>query len=201
LTREAIAEAALRQLDERGPHAFSVRRLAADLGVTATATYWHARDRREVLDWVVELVLEGVEAPGDGPWDERAAGLLRLLRRRLLEHPNAIDLLHHDGRYAPAIARVGNDLLVLVVEGGFEGDQAVQLFWHLLTHLMGSLAIARAGAPVDPAGATSQALAAVPPERLAAGMAPYFFGALDRDDLFEQGIRLILSSLPGRRAG
>jgi hypothetical protein len=26
-------------------------------------------------------------------------------------------------------------------------------------------------------------------------------GALDRDDLFEQGIRLILSSLPGRRAG
>jgi TetR/AcrR family tetracycline transcriptional repressor len=53
LTRDQVVETAIRLLDENGLDALTLRRLAAELGVSAPTLYWHVRDKRELLDLMV----------------------------------------------------------------------------------------------------------------------------------------------------
>lgn len=202
VTKEAITAAALEQIDARGADAFSMRRLATDLGVTTMAPYWHARNREEVLDWVVELVLEKVEVgpPLTGTWAEKIEELLAGVRSRFLEHPNVVDLLR--GRFVPAFVRVSNELILLITEGGFTGEARVLAFGVLMTHFEGSLLIARTthGFP-HPADEqrSLEALSWIPPDRID----PSVHGDFQRFDLpqdeqFRAGIRMLLGGLGAR---
>ncbi|MDJ1131789.1 TetR/AcrR family transcriptional regulator [Streptomyces iconiensis] len=69
LDREKITSAAVRLLDTEGLAKFSMRRLAAELGVTAMSVYWYV-DRKDDL---LELALDAVEGELDVP-DPEAEG-------------------------------------------------------------------------------------------------------------------------------
>jgi len=202
VTKEAITAAALAQIDERGAAAFSMRQLATDLGVTTMAPYWHARNRQEVLDWVVELVLEKVEVapPLTGTWDEKIEELLAGVRMRFLEHPNVVDLLR--GRYVPAFVRVSNELILLITEGGFTGEERVLSFGVLMTHFEGSLLIARTtnGFPHPADESRSlEALSWIPPDRIDPSVHGDFRSFdLPQDEQFRVGIRMLLDSMVAR---
>ena len=49
LTREKIIEAAMEMLDREGEKGFSMRKLAADLGVDPMAIYHHHSSRRTLI--------------------------------------------------------------------------------------------------------------------------------------------------------
>lgn len=79
LDREKVIDTAVALLDREGPAKFSMRRLAAELGVTAMSVYWYVDSKDDLL----ELALDAVEgeldlpaAPLDGgpPDAEGAAG-------------------------------------------------------------------------------------------------------------------------------
>lgn len=205
VTKDAIARAALAQIDARGAAAFSMRRLAADLGVTTMAPYWHARNKEEVLDWVVEAVLEQVEVPPplEGTWAHKIEEHLSAVRARFLEHPNVVDLLR--GRYIPAFVRMSNELILLITEGGFTGRERVLAFGVLMTHFEGSLLIARTTngfpAPADERRSL-EALSWVSPDRIDPTVhADFQQFDLTQDEQFRAGIRMLLDGLQARTRG
>jgi len=83
--RTAWIDAGLRALADGGPDAVRVDRLARALGVTRGSFYWHFKDRRALLEAMLDTwerrstdeVLERVEREGGDPRDKvRRAGML-----------------------------------------------------------------------------------------------------------------------------
>ncbi|HEY8451041.1 MAG: TetR/AcrR family transcriptional regulator C-terminal domain-containing protein [Micromonosporaceae bacterium] len=76
LTREAIVQTAVKLLRRDGLEALSLRKLAAELNVSAPTLYWHIGSKRELLDLVAEELVRGhrngpPDRPADGqPWWE-----------------------------------------------------------------------------------------------------------------------------------
>jgi AcrR family transcriptional regulator len=71
LTRERVLRAAVELADERGLDALSMRKLGQRLGVEAMSLYNHVADKDDLHTGMVELVLDEIEPPADGPdWKE-----------------------------------------------------------------------------------------------------------------------------------
>lgn len=91
LDRERITAASVRLLDAEGLAKFSMRRLAAELGVTAMSVYWYVDSKDDLL----ELALDAVEGeidlpdPADGgtPWQSQLRQLADSYRSLFNEHP------------------------------------------------------------------------------------------------------------------
>ena len=88
LSRRVIVLAAIAIVDAEGLPALTMRHLAGDLGVAATAIYWHLRTRDEVLRGMLEHVVDEIEPPGAGnDWADDARSVCRSMRAMLVRHP------------------------------------------------------------------------------------------------------------------
>lgn len=95
LTRDAIAEAALAQIDEHGLEALSMRKLGEVLGVEAMALYHHYPNKGQLLDAVMDRLVEEIDLP-DAPGAKPLERLRRYIsdwRGIALRHPRAYSLL------------------------------------------------------------------------------------------------------------
>lgn len=95
LTREAIAHAALARIDALGLDALSMRSLGAALGVEGMALYHHYRNKAELLDDVLDLLLDEIEAAlsGAGAPLQRLRRAFEEVRQLAIRHPHAFWLL------------------------------------------------------------------------------------------------------------
>ena len=76
LTRDLIVRAATHLLDEAGADEFSMRRLAAALGVDPMAVYRHLPGRAAILHEVLEAAVAELPLPDPGsPWQKRVRAL------------------------------------------------------------------------------------------------------------------------------
>ncbi len=64
LDRERITAAAVRLLDADGPAKFSMRRLAAELSVTAMSVYWYVETKDDLLELALDSVFGEIRRPG-----------------------------------------------------------------------------------------------------------------------------------------
>src|SRR5687767_6236861 len=88
LTREAIIETATRLLRDGGVDALSMRQLAAELNVTATALYYHIGGKDELLDELFYQVLKKVEPHDEtAPWTVALEDLLVRIQYLAYEYP------------------------------------------------------------------------------------------------------------------
>ncbi|WP_405490737.1 TetR/AcrR family transcriptional regulator [Streptomyces sp. NBC_00096] len=90
LDRDRITVAAVRLLDAEGLARFSMRRLAAGLGVTAMSLYWYVDTKHDLLELALDSVLGELEEPAGPPpegWPGRLRSLARGYRRLIVEHP------------------------------------------------------------------------------------------------------------------
>ncbi|MCJ1678787.1 TetR/AcrR family transcriptional regulator C-terminal domain-containing protein [Streptomyces sp. APSN-46.1] len=90
LDRERITDATVRLLDAEGLARFSMRRLAAELGVTAMSLYWYVDTKHDLLELALdralgELALPAVSEPD--AWPGRLRALACGYRELLAEHP------------------------------------------------------------------------------------------------------------------
>ncbi|WP_030780380.1 TetR/AcrR family transcriptional regulator [Streptomyces sp. NRRL S-920] len=91
LDRDRITEASVRLLDAEGLAKFSMRRLAAELNVTAMSVYWYVDTKDDLLELALDAVcgemsLPGDEAP-DGAWRDQLRSLADEYRALLIRHP------------------------------------------------------------------------------------------------------------------
>ncbi|MEW2548858.1 TetR/AcrR family transcriptional regulator [Streptomyces sp. NPDC047002] len=112
LDRDRITEVSVRLLDAEGPEKFSMRRLAAELGVTAMSLYWYVDTKDDLLELSLDHVFgevsvpageEGEEGEGAGAaggggagWPERLRALAASYRSVFVRHPWASPLI---GKY------------------------------------------------------------------------------------------------------
>src|SRR5215472_18800688 len=95
LSRAAVVERGLAIGDEEGLEAVTIRRLAAELGVTPMALYWHFRNKDELLVGLADSIWAEIDVKVDteAPWIEQLRALLESLVGVLRAHPSATQLL------------------------------------------------------------------------------------------------------------
>src|SRR6266487_4405198 len=88
LTREQIITEALALLEENGPGALSMRRLADRLGVAPNALYTHVRGKADLIDGLIHQVYAGLtlKPESSGDWDQQLTTLSQDIRAYLLAH-------------------------------------------------------------------------------------------------------------------
>lgn len=94
LNKAQIRASALAIIDADGLAGFSMRKLAAALGVQAPSLYSHYRTKDELLQDVADDVMTGVDVSAFAAgWREGVLTWARSYRRALAAHPNIIPVL------------------------------------------------------------------------------------------------------------
>ncbi|MFJ9453516.1 TetR/AcrR family transcriptional regulator [Kitasatospora sp. NPDC101447] len=134
LTREVLAQAALRVLERDGLAGLSMRKVAAEVGVKAASLYWHVRNKEELLDLLNDAIMASAEPPPrEGDWRVQLRGYC--WRHRQLLHDNRDAAKVVAGRLAPGPHLFGllEDQLDRLREAGFSDAHAA-----LTTYLLSS---------------------------------------------------------------
>ncbi|MEU5307722.1 TetR/AcrR family transcriptional regulator C-terminal domain-containing protein [Streptomyces sp. NPDC021562] len=89
LDRERITSATVRLLDADGLDKFSMRRLAAELNVTAMSVYWYVDTKDDLLELALDAAFGELPLPdaAGGDWRAQLRALASEYRALLVRHP------------------------------------------------------------------------------------------------------------------
>ena len=90
LDRDRITGATVRLLDAEGMPKFSMRRLAAELNVTAMSVYWYVDTKDDLLELALDAAFGELPLPdpeSDEDWRDQLRTLAREYRSLLVRHP------------------------------------------------------------------------------------------------------------------
>jgi TetR/AcrR family transcriptional regulator, tetracycline repressor protein len=130
LSKAAVVERGLALADAEGLEAVTIRRLAADLGVTPMALYWHFRSKDELLAGLADRVWTeiDVDVDPDADWPAQLRGLLESLIRVLRTHPSASQLLFSGEKRTSEPAMIANEVALEVLHrAGFDAEHAAAI--------------------------------------------------------------------------
>lgn len=138
LTLERIVDAGVTLLDEHGVEGLTMRCLAQQLDVTATALYWHVKTKDDVLDLAVDRIFGDVPIPDvSDNWLEDIRVLARAWRGAMLRHPWAPRLVGRPMLGPNVLART-EFLQSALVRGGCRGLQLAVATRMLANYVIGA---------------------------------------------------------------
>jgi AcrR family transcriptional regulator len=203
LDRERVVAAALALVDRDGVERFSLRRLAAGLGVTPMAIYNHVQGRRDLLQAVADRVVAGVAYPAASrDWRRTLRGCFRALRHACLAHPGAVPLIESADALPAAVFRPMEITLTALRAAGLPPRDALRAYFLLTTFTLGQVGYQTRGWSRGVDAAAALAAGRVAPEafpavaRAAAGRGGWSF-----DAAFELGLEVIIAGLAQRARG
>jgi TetR/AcrR family transcriptional regulator, tetracycline repressor protein len=204
LSRELIIKEALALLDEHGPGALSMRRLADRLGVAPTALYTHVRGKADLIDGLVDEVYAGLTLEPDpsGDWTQQLATLSQEVREHLLAHPAIVPYAIQQPGLGPHSLRLGEAIYRVLRPAGFSDQAVVGTVYALLTYILGFVALEVPRAGTDPQTSDEFVrrmwafFAALPPGEFPhhVELAP-LLARISTDEQFQFGIRTFLAGL------
>jgi TetR/AcrR family transcriptional regulator, tetracycline repressor protein len=206
LTQEQVVRRAVELMAEAGLEALTLRRLAAELGVSAPTLYWHVRNKRQLLDLMAEALVSGAgrgTAPAPGqPWEEWLAQRARGQWRALTSRRDAALVVAGNRPTATTLPEV-EQVLASLVAVGFPPADALRTILAIGNYVIGCAVEHQAEAARDPdperdARLLEQA-AGLP--NLRAAMADLEGpGPAATDAGFEHGLALLIAGLRARHA-
>ncbi|MFE0461725.1 TetR/AcrR family transcriptional regulator [Kitasatospora sp. NPDC058965] len=125
LSREKIVASTLDLLDADGLRAFSMRRLAAELEVTAMSVYWYVDNKEQLLELALDAAFGDMAVPpleDHGDWRRHVYVMAHQYRRCFLRHPWATELI---GRYlaiGPNAMLMSTSAVSALAATGLTGD-------------------------------------------------------------------------------
>ena len=134
LRKERVLRAAMSLADRGGIDALSMRKLAQELGVEPMSLYNHVRDKEDILDGIVDVVISEIEVPTSGhDWKTSVRETIMAARTVLLRHPWAPRVL--ESRKNPSLATLQyfEAVMAILRRSGF----SVAMTHHAL-HVLGS---------------------------------------------------------------
>jgi AcrR family transcriptional regulator len=140
LAAQTIAAAAVGIADADGLEAISMRRLAAELGVSAMAAYRHVSGKDDVLEMMVDLVYGEVDVPDGAGWRETMRALASGIRAVMLEHPWLTRLPAAQAVYELTPNRLALEERVLAaLRGlGLDADTAMSVYRTVVAYVHGA---------------------------------------------------------------
>jgi AcrR family transcriptional regulator len=205
LNRDRVLRAAVRLADKGGIESVTMRRLGKALGVEAMSLYNHVRNKDDVLDGIVDLVLDEIELPANAEdWEAAVRRTAISGHEVLLRHPWACSLVM--SRFRPARVTYVNALLTTLREAGFSPATAYHGYHALDSHILG-FTLWELGHSLDTEGLEDAAAAYM--KQFPADEYPYLIehmqqhvdGSMrDGTSDFEFGLELVLDGLKRLRA-
>ena len=208
LTREEIIKEALALLDEHGPGALSMRRLADRLGVAPNALYYRVRGKADLVDGLIDQVYAGLDLEPDpsGDWSQQLTTLSQSIRAHLLAHPAVVPYALQQPGLGPHSLRLGEAIYDILRPAGFSDQAVVGTVYALLTYILGFVALEVPRAGTDPQTSDEFVrrmwafFAALPPGEFphTVELAP-LLARISTDDQFQFGIRTFLAGLQAQQ--
>lgn len=201
LSRPRIVRAALRLVDEKGLPALTMRALATELEVSPMALYNHVRDKDELVDLMVDLVLGEVDTSAvEGDWLTQLRGLVRNYHQALAAHHQLARVYSGRVRIGPHGLLLIERTIGLLLEGGFSPSEASDVFFALFTYTagfqqMGHIAPLHEGTSREKTGYYPP----LPPEQIPSiiTVGPHLDG-VHRPGRFDYGLDLLLAGLQAK---
>jgi AcrR family transcriptional regulator len=138
LTRERVLEGAVALADEIGIDSFTIRRLAAALGVKPMTIYHHVPSKEAIIDGMVDIVFAEIALPpSDLAWT--AAMRIRCMSARqvLNRHPWAPPLMESRTTPGPATLSHHDAVLGCLRRGGLSLQMTAHAYAILDSYLYG----------------------------------------------------------------
>ncbi len=138
LTRDRVLHAAVAFADEHGVEALSMRVLAREVGFGVMSLYNHVANKDEMLDGMIELVADEIEAPPslNGDWKVAMRKTAISAHQVLVRHAWASGMWSSRGP-GPAKLRHMEAILRCLREAGFSVETACRGFHAISTHILG----------------------------------------------------------------
>jgi len=195
LSRDLIAEAALRYIDAHGLEDFSTRKLASVIGCEAMAFYNHFPSKEALLDAVVERMLAKVAIPPPAPegsagtWIDRARAYSRSFRALGRIHPRAFPLVATRRFNAPGSLALLETAFGAFLDEGFDPLTAVKIYRTLGNFLAGTVlnevSVSTFSADAAPSGREPVGDSAL--QKVMPYLSPAYF-----EEVFEFGLDVVL---------
>ncbi len=153
LTREEIGGAALRLTRRDGVTALTMRGLADELGVAASALYRHIKGRDDLLEMLSDAVLNTIEltTPDQGDWASRLRQFSTNVHKVLIHYPGLVPELFENP--SPASLRLIDHAVSILREGGLSGEDAYRTFM-----IMSVQCASRISGPKGPTASTHRSI-------------------------------------------
>jgi TetR/AcrR family transcriptional regulator, tetracycline repressor protein len=137
--REAFVAAAIRIIESDGVDAVTMRRLAAELGVSPMAPYRYVASKEELLRATAASVVGDIPAPLPGrPWQDVVEAFFEGFHDRLLKHPSVARLFGGQTFLSDTVYAVSDPVFTALIEAGFQPQAAISLFMACATCSIGS---------------------------------------------------------------
>ncbi|MBL7486820.1 TetR/AcrR family transcriptional regulator C-terminal domain-containing protein [Frankia sp. AgB1.9] len=177
LSEREIVTAALRLVAREGADKLTMRGLAAELGLSSMASYYHVPSKTVLFDLVADAVLADVRVPdSEEPWEKRVREMFISARSELARYPGVAALLLSRTSETPNMRRLSSELRRALRQAGF-GRAESDAFGEVFTiYLFGRL-IFEARPSADSVAAAAE------PDQAGTGAA----------DAFETGLDLLLA--------
>jgi TetR/AcrR family transcriptional regulator, tetracycline repressor protein len=119
ISRRKALIAALAIIDAEGLEAFSIRRLAEELGVNGTSLYHHFANKEEILVGAAELALADVRTPDttEQTWQTWLPENTRMLRKAMVAHPALVPIIVRKGQLGMGAQMLESSAARFVEEG------------------------------------------------------------------------------------
>jgi AcrR family transcriptional regulator len=134
LTRDRILRTAVALADRDGVGALGMRGIARELGVDPMSLYNHVRDKDDLLDGALDVVIGGIEPVIDpAGWRPSLRATVLIARETLKRHPWAKGVIVTRTTATPAYLGYLDAILGVLRDGGFPIDLV-----HHTIHVMSS---------------------------------------------------------------
>lgn len=134
LTKERILRTAVALADEGGAESASMRKIAQELDVVPMALYRHVKDKDELLDGMLDVVVGEIDPPrSNAEWKTAIRERILSARRALLRHPWASRVMESRIEPTPTLLGYMDSMIGMFRRGGFTMDLT-----HHAMHVMGS---------------------------------------------------------------
>ncbi len=197
--------------DREGLEAVSLRRIAAELGVTPMALYRYVQNKGELLDEMLEAVWAEVQLPDPdaGDWWAGLAALGRSTRQAFLSHPAAAAIAATRPEGGRNIVRIIEAILALLERAGFGIEQAARIYVPFARSLLALIVFEASLLPElseeerrQRALRTRLELESFPAEDFphVIAAAPYPSTPYEPERVFEQGLDLLRAGIEAHRS-
>ena len=124
LTVDKVLATAMTMIEESGVEAFSMRKLAAELGVGTPTVYWHVGNRDELFNRLIGEITDqfGSISPRGRTPAERIASISNALLREVRAHPQLIALSKTQGRGEAIFTKAQAVLAHELTASGLHGE-------------------------------------------------------------------------------
>jgi AcrR family transcriptional regulator len=149
-TREEVFEAALRVIDAVPPEAFTMRRVADELGMGVMTLYGYVRNKQEILEGITLMLFATTHRRvSTTNWDEQLRAEGRALHTIGRRHPNLVTLVLAQRSAAPGVFGMRERIVTALLDAGFTENTALHALGVLCNYALGFAAAQAAAAPID----------------------------------------------------